>query len=382
MPPDACRVLPECLHGTWQKVIRAWLALRLKEYRAAHPDRPRAGRSGSEAPLHLHAGAGCPGRLGDRITGAPVRAVAPGGRHIRGLRRGERPLRAGGGEPVSEPREVGVRPWFPWPLSRWSWWTENVPAERVAALRIATALVVLFDILFTYLPYFHTLFSPEALGGRDLYAPHFRGDHYYWSVLRVLPDSWGPQAVFAVWIAYAVRPPRAAGGRSSAGCWCGRVRSPVWNTSTSGAHNGGDQLRNSLFLLVAVSCSGAVWGVSSVRRLPRPRHRGRWSCRGWPVKLLFVQLAVMYFASGYYKALSPLWRSGFVMHWASHDLFWSALPGSVGGSYHWRSIRLSAQSSRWCGNSGFPVLAVIRKADAGRHACPRGDLPPRHAADA
>ena len=51
-----------------------------------------------------------------------------------------------------------------------------------------------------YLPHFHTLFSPDALGGRDLFAGKFRDDHYYWSLLRVLPDGWGPQVVFAVWI--------------------------------------------------------------------------------------------------------------------------------------------------------------------------------------
>ena len=101
---------------------------------------------------------------------------------------------------MSEPREVGVKPWFPWPLSRWSWWTESIPAERVAALRIVTALVLLFDLLACYLPHFHTLFSAEALGGRELYAGRFRDDHYYWSVLRVLPDSWGLQVVFAVWV--------------------------------------------------------------------------------------------------------------------------------------------------------------------------------------
>jgi hypothetical protein len=259
---------------------------------------------------------------------------------------------------MSEPREVGVRPWFPWPLSRWSWWTENVPAERVAALRIATALVVLFDILCTYLPHFHTLFSPEALGGRDLYAAHFRGDHYYWSILRVLPDSWGPQAVFAAWIAAAVG--LLVGWRPfvcGLAVWACAIS--VWNVNPA-LHNGGDRLRNSLFLLVAVSGSGAVWGVSSVRRSgtdPRPVV-----VPGWPVKLLFVQLAVLYFASGYFKALSPLWRSGFVMHWASHDLFWSLCPAQsalLPLAFH----RLSALVALvW--ELGFPVLAVMKRTRA------------------
>lgn len=62
---------------------------------------------------------------------------------------------------MSDARLVGVRPWFPWPLSRWGWWTEPVPAERVAALRIATALVLLVDIAFGYLPHFAAFFAPK-----------------------------------------------------------------------------------------------------------------------------------------------------------------------------------------------------------------------------
>ena len=159
--------------------------------------------------------------------------------------------------------QYGLQPWFPWPLSRWRWWTEPIPAERVAALRIVTAAVLLFDLFVCYLPHFAILFSPDALGGRDLYAGRFRDDHFYWSVLRWLPDEWGPQVVFAAWIAAAVG--LLAGWRPLV---CGLVAwvcaLSVW-TAAPGPHNGGDRLRNTLLLMVAASCSGAVWGVSSVR---------------------------------------------------------------------------------------------------------------------
>jgi hypothetical protein len=254
---------------------------------------------------------------------------------------------------VSEVRKVGVQPWFPWPLSRWSWWTEPIPAERVAALRIATAIVLLSDLLFCYLPHFHALFSPDAVGGRDLFAGKFRGDHFYWSVLRLLPDSWGPQAVFAVWIASAVG--LLVGWRPLA---CGLLAwictVSVWNVAP-GPHNGGDRLRHTLLLMVAASCSGAVWGVSSVRVKGEMRPV---MVPGWPVKILFVQLAVLYFFSGYYKVMSPLWRSGYVMYWASHDLLWSLYPTQAS----WMPVslhRLSATATLvW--ELGFPILAVLR----------------------
>lgn len=247
---------------------------------------------------------------------------------------------------------VGIQPWFPWPLSRWPWWTEAIPAERVAALRIVTASVLLFDLLFTYLPHFHTLFSPEALGGRDLYAGKFRDDHYFWSLLRWLPEGWGPQAVFAVWIVAAVG--LLVGWRPLI---CGLLAwvcaVSVWNIAP-GAHNGGDRLRHTLLLMVAVSHAGAVWGVGSIRHRGEPRQV---LVPGWPVKVLFVQLAALYFFSGYYKLLSPIWRNGYVMYWASHDLYWSLYPEPATWLPVWLH-RLSAQITLiW--ELGFPLLAVL-----------------------
>ena len=255
---------------------------------------------------------------------------------------------------MSESREVGVRPRFPWPLSRWPWWTESIPAERVAALRMVTALVLLVDILIAYLPHIDVLFSPDALGGRDLYAGKFRADHYFWSILRWLPDSWGPHALFGVWIASAVG--LLIGWRPLV---CGLVTwacaVSVWNI-TPGPHNGGDRLRHTLFLMVAVSCSGAVWGVSSVRPKGDPRQV---MVPGWPVKILFVQLASLYFVSAYYKVISPVWRNGFVMYWTAHDLYWSLTPGisvQVPIGLH----RLSALVPL-IREPEFPVLAVLKR---------------------
>ena len=257
----------------------------------------------------------------------------------------------------SVPTTLGIQPRFPWPLSRWGWWTEAIPAERVAALRIVTALVLLLDLFLGYLPHFHTLFSPDALGGRDLFAGKFRGDHFYWSVLRWLPDEWGPQAVFAVWVASAVG--LLVGWRPLV---CGLVAwacaVSVWNIAP-GPHNGGDRLRHTLLLMVAASCSGAVWGVCSVRRGGDTRPV---LVPGWPVKVLFVQLAVLYFFSGYYKLLSPLWRNGYVMYWSSHDLYWSLYPAQAARLPDWLH-RLSAQVTlAW--ELGFPLLAALRRTRA------------------
>jgi Vitamin K-dependent gamma-carboxylase len=219
------------------------------------------------------------------------------------------------------PLLVGIQPRFPGALDRWGWLTRPVAAERVAALRIALALALLFDLVVSILPHFGTFFSPESLGGRDQYPWRFREGHLYWSILRVLPDAWGPQFVMGVWIAAALA--LLVGFRPFASgllAWACAVS--FWNINPWIA-NGGDQLRNSLLFVTALSRSGALWGVQSVRR---GGYAGPVLVPGWPVKVLVVQLCCIYFFSGIHKLLYPQWRDGWVMYFVNHDLAWSLVP--------------------------------------------------------
>lgn len=252
---------------------------------------------------------------------------------------------------TTAPRFVGVQPWFPFGLNRWL--TESVAAERVAALRIASALALLADLLWGYLPHFGTFFTPESLGGRDLFADRFRPGHLDWSLLRLLPDSWGPAAVFAMWMMGAVA--LLIGWRP----FISGLVVLVCAVSVANIHpvlnNGGDRLRNTLFLTVVVSCSGAVWGVSSVRAKGESRSV---FVPGWPIKVLLVQLAVMYFFNGYYKVISPTWRAGYVMYYANSDLGWSLMPGVAA-----RVPVVVHQLTAWLTlvwELGFPVLVVLK----------------------
>jgi hypothetical protein len=215
----------------------------------------------------------------------------------------------------------------------------------VAALRIAAALALLLDLGVACLPYFTTLFTADGLAGRGAYPWRFRQGHYYWSLLRCLPDEWGPQALMAVWLAAALALPGLVS-------WACAVS--FWNINLW-ACNGGDQLRSSLMLGVAVSRSGAVWGVQSVRR---GGQSGPVLVPGWPVKVLVVQLVCLYFFSGMYKIVSPAWRSGYIMYFVNHDLSWSLLPSVTQALPVW-AHRLSAWVTLvW--ELGFPVLIALR----------------------
>lgn len=242
---------------------------------------------------------------------------------------------------------MNVHPWFPGALGRWKWLNEPIPAERLAALRVATALAVLVDICFSYLPHFTVLFSADELGGRDLCADRFRDGRFYWSALRVLPDSWGPAALFGTWAASAVG--LLFGWRTllcGLVCWACAVS--LWNQNPL-LHNGGDRVRNSLLLFVSLSACAEVWS-----------YRGRGArgvlVPGWVVKVLLVQLACIYFFSGWAKLQSPIWRNGFVMYWVAHDLAWSQWPWGAAQVPVW-ALRLSALVTlMW--ELLFPVLVL------------------------
>src|SRR4051812_45927948 len=121
-------------------------------------------------------------------------------------------------------------------------------------------------------------------------------------------------AVAAVALLVGVRPLLSA-----LVCWACAIS--FWNINP-GVSNGGDQIRNALYLGVAVGRSGAVWGVESVRR----GRAGPVLVPGWPAKVMLVQLACVYVFSAVYKLLSSGWQSGYVMYFVNHDLEWCLTP--------------------------------------------------------
>ena len=80
-----------------------------------------------------------------------------------------------------------VRRWLPGALGRWDWLTAPVRAERLAALRVGVGLVLLFDILYSYLPFLRDYYGPGSLGDPDVFASRFEWPSWHWSVLRWLP---------------------------------------------------------------------------------------------------------------------------------------------------------------------------------------------------
>lgn len=219
---------------------------------------------------------------------------------------------------AASPVVLGIPPALPPPLRGWRWLTDPVPAERAAALRIAVGAVLLFDILMLYLPNLKALYGPGGFGHPAHVDGLFAAPSWRWSVLRVLPADWGPPALLGFWALAALgllvgyRPRLAA-----LGCWVAAVS---FNYANVYLHNGGDQLKLIALLMLVFLPTDGRWAV---RRHPLARGAGPVLVPAWPLRLLMIQLALMYCMNGYYKAMGPAWRDGSVMDFVAHNPTWA-----------------------------------------------------------
>ncbi|MBO0697247.1 MAG: HTTM domain-containing protein, partial [Zavarzinella sp.] len=216
------------------------------------------------------------------------------------------------------PTVLGLPPALPTPLNRWRWLTDPVPAERAAALRIATGLVLLLDVLFLYVPHLRDLYGPDSFGEAAVVAPVF-ADSWRWSLLQILPATWGPPALAGLWATVAVA--LVLGYRPRITALVAWVVAVSFVQGNLYQHNGGDQLKLFLLLMLVFLPSDGCWAI---RRHPAARRgAGPVLVQAWPLRLLMVQLALMYFMNGYYKAMGPQWVNGTVMTAVAANPTWA-----------------------------------------------------------
>jgi hypothetical protein len=222
---------------------------------------------------------------------------------------------------------VGLTPWLPWPLSRWPWWTEPVRAERLAAFRIGVAIVLLLDILGTYWPKAPDFFGANSLSSPDVFGETARALGR-WSLLRGNDDPLLVQGVLVLWTCTAVF--LLLG-------WLPRLSAALaWILSISifsvnlYLHNAGDNVRAIALFYLMLSPCGAVWSWPGwVGRIANPSYQrvpppsGPVYVPAWSLRLLFVQMVIIYFFNGVYKLAGPNWREGDILHYVLGNLAWT-----------------------------------------------------------
>jgi hypothetical protein len=212
---------------------------------------------------------------------------------------------------------VGIKPWFPWPLGRWRWLTEPVPAERLAALRIGLAAALLVDLLTTYWPHVEDYFTRRSLGGWVIFNYLWTRTPGLgrWTLLADVDDPAGLRAAMLLWIAATVCLLLGLLTRLSAAV--------AWALSISFMHlngyiyNAGDEIRGIILFYLMIAPSGAAWSVDAWLRR---RRAGAVLIYPWALRLLFLQFVLIYFLNGLYKVVHEDWRSGNTLYYALADL--------------------------------------------------------------
>jgi hypothetical protein len=240
-------------------------------------------------------------------------------------------------------RMAGTVPFLPGTLGRGPALVGPMPAARLVALRVAAGLCLLFDVGVTQWPYREFL---DGVVAADPFAARFESPHLRWSISRLVPGSHGPDVTRVLTALAALGLITGTAVRASAVlAWAGAVS--LYQDQNFAA-NGGELLRSTLFLILAVA--------PPVRRgeaafVPR-----------WPSTILLVQLAVCYFMNGAFKVASSAWRDGTVLKTVLTDETWSLIPGFVPYVPDW-SMRVGAWATLgW--ELTFPVMVGFRRTRA------------------
>jgi uncharacterized membrane protein YphA (DoxX/SURF4 family) len=189
----------------------------------------------------------------------------------------------------------------------------------LAAFRIGVAIVLLIDVFTLYLPHANVFFGRDSLGSPEVFvrptAP------FRWSALRGVES---PEIVDAALVTWAVAAAFLLIGvlprLSAVVAWAFSVSFIGINGYL---HNSGDNVRTiELFYLMLCPCA-AVWSLSSRKARSAPEPSSPVYVHAWPLRLLFVQLMIIYFFNGVYKLLGSHWREGDVMHYVLCNVAWT-----------------------------------------------------------
>jgi uncharacterized membrane protein YphA (DoxX/SURF4 family) len=240
---------------------------------------------------------------------------------------------------------AGVQPWLPPPLSRSAWWTAPIAAERLAALRVGAGLALLCDVLVCYAPRAGDFFGTGSLNPGPAAGSFSPLAHLHSAAL------W--QGVLAVWAGAALLLALGVFPRTAAGV--------AWFLSVAVArqaptlHNSGDNVRNILLFYLMLCPCGAAWSAQAWLCGGGPRGQVR--VHPWPVRLLFVQLALIYFMNGLYKLGGGQWHGGTALADVINDAGWTRWP--MAG---WPQPAWLLQAATWgvlAWEVGFPLFVLV-----------------------
>jgi hypothetical protein len=223
----------------------------------------------------------------------------------------------------------------------------------LAALRIATGLLLFFDVMLTYYPFRHDYFGPGSLSEPSVFVETLSQPNWGWSLIHWFPQLFTPDVICWVWAGAAVAMTLGLYPRIAALIgWAMAIS--VWRTNPY-LHNSGDVIRQNLLMFLMLTPCGAAWSIIRPRKLARSDKAAIYP---WALRLLFLQLVAIYFLNGVYKVVdSQHWRDGTVMHNVLHTPGWSRWSPPIDLPL-WLTAGLTYFVLAW--ELLFPLLVLIR----------------------
>lgn len=242
--------------------------------------------------------------------------------------------------------------------SAWTrFWHVPLRAERLAATRILFGVALLTDQLFQYLPHFAEFFGPEGIAPAGLHD-RWLLKNWHWRILLLGTDDLAVlYLVFFLWVGVTVA--------FTLG-WHTRLMNVVlWfltscflNRNPCILNGGDDTLIVGIFLLM-LTPSGLALSLDARRR----RSAVPALVPAWPVRVLQIQLAVIYLSTGLVKlkgsgVFEGTWWDGTSIHYVLNYVTmtrWSfaQLPLPL-----WMTAPLTYVSVWW--ETLFPLLVLQR----------------------
>src|SRR5262249_56923986 len=147
------------------------------------------------------------------------------------------------------------------------------------------------------------------------------------------------------------------------GFWSRTSAAIAWALSLSFANlnpyidNAGDTLRGILLFYMMITPCGAVWSVDRWRARRRTGDTRPVYIYPWALRLMFAQLAFIYFFNGLYKLIGPDWREGQSLYYVLCDLTLSRVSFSQWPVPYWISQWLTWSVLAW--EFGFPLWVAL-----------------------
>jgi len=187
---------------------------------------------------------------------------------------------------------------------------------------------------------------------------------------RLAPAGWVADLLFVPWgkqpaaLTVALVIWAVAAACLLIGFWTRTAAVMAWVLSTSFANinpeidNAGDTVRGIVLFYLMLTPCGAVWSLDRLLSRRRGQHPGPIWIAPWALRLLFIQMILIYFCNGIYKLSGADWHSGDSLHYVLADVTLSRFSAGQCALPAWLLRGMTWAVLVW--EVGFPVWMLAR----------------------